>query len=178
MRIGLLTLLCAVLIGCGTQSSDDDSGAAVEPKTLTVAQAVASFEAAGRPHLGASYKVTTAITLLAKTVMCGDVVAFGCAYTATPTTPAHIDIDGAAWQTAGDATREIVVWHELGHIELKRDHPSNCAPVVLDGVSLAPSIMCNPTMTPTGVVSARPTFQQWTAHRNYYINELFTNRNQ
>ena len=74
--------------------------------------------------------------------------------------PNHVTIDKAFWDRAGDRGREFVVFHELGHCELLRDHFEGVFP---DGT-------CRSIMR-SGVEGCRDNYGA--ATRSAYLDELF-----
>lgn len=77
----------------------------------------------------------------------------------TPT----ITIDQAAWETMDENQREPLIYHELGHCVLHRNHTA---------VQMAPGV-------PTSIMNPY-TIPDYTyaAYRDHYLAELFTNENQ
>ena len=78
--------------------------------------------------------------------------------------PNHVSIDLPFFERASDAYREFVVFHELGHCVLYRDHDEG---VLSNGV-------CSSIMR-SGLGRCQDNYAAHT--RTYYINELFSNRN-
>lgn len=76
--------------------------------------------------------------------------------------PREIVIDSEFWQSASEEYREYIIFHELGHCYLFRDHDDTC---LIDGIWS--SIMRSGTVT-----GCRDFYNGRT--RRYYINELFT----
>lgn len=74
--------------------------------------------------------------------------------------PEHVTIDKTFWSRASDRAKEFVVFHELGHCSLLRDHFESTA---ADGTCV--SIMRS------GVEDCRDNYRTTTRVR--YLNELF-----
>lgn len=77
--------------------------------------------------------------------------------------PNHVTIDLSFWNRASDWLREFVVFHELGHCELGRDHREA---VFANGT-------CRSIMR-SGLEDCRDNYT--TATRNSYLDELFDPR--
>lgn len=69
----------------------------------------------------------------------------------------NIEIDPVFWEEANDTEREVLIFHELGHCVLNRDHVED----IIEPYELPKSIMY-----PVIFDSA------YSDHRNYYVNEL------
>lgn len=77
------------------------------------------------------------------------------------TNPRLVTIDSDFWNSSGDLFREFIVFHELGHCALRRDHDESASS---SGVCL--SIMRSGTTD---------CFDQYsTDTRAYYLDELFS----
>ena len=74
--------------------------------------------------------------------------------------PNSIEIDQDFWSQAGNLEKEMVVFHELGHCYLNRDHKEGDND---EGICL--SIMAS------GTGSCRDAYNQ--QNRSYYLDELF-----
>jgi len=74
--------------------------------------------------------------------------------------PRHVTVDLSFWQGAGFYSREMVVFHELGHCILNRDHKEETT-----ANGFCASIMRS------GTESCRTPYDA--QNRNYYLNELF-----
>jgi len=85
-------------------------------------------------------------------------VAGTCSYGAR--SPRHVTIDLPFWQGAGFYSREMVVFHELGHCILNRDHSEDTT-----GNGFCASIMRSGTGNCQTLYNAQ--------NRNYYLDELF-----
>ena len=85
-------------------------------------------------------------------------VAGTCTYSSLA--PNHIVIDQSFWNQSGDLFREMVIFHELGHCVLFRDHREDafangaCASIMRSGIG-----------------GCFDNYQQ--ATRTYYLDELF-----
>lgn len=77
-----------------------------------------------------------------------------------PNRPNHLIIDEEFWNAASDRFREFVVFHELGHCSLFRDHRED---VLVNGA-------CSSIMR-SGTGNCRDNYTEFT--RNFYLNELF-----
>ena len=75
--------------------------------------------------------------------------------------PSHIRIDEDIWTRSDTFTRELILFHELGHCYLQRDH--------LD--EAFPNGSCT-SMMASGEGSCRLKYNNYT--RNYYLDELFS----
>ncbi len=75
--------------------------------------------------------------------------------------PNHISIDREYWNQSSDLGREFVVFHELGHCVLIRDHLEGCT-----ANRFYISIMRS------GLGSCRDAYNQ--NNREYYLDELFS----
>ena len=76
--------------------------------------------------------------------------------------PGTVTIDKTTWQQASDRLKEFVVFHELGHCYLKRDHKEAAF-----SNGLCVSIMRS------GTGNCWDNYNSGT--RSYYLDELFTN---
>ena len=76
-------------------------------------------------------------------------------------TPNHIEIDEAFWRRTSSRAREYIVFHELGHCYLYREHLEDCF-----GNRTWVSLMRSGTLT-----TCRDNYNA--ATRSYYIDELF-----
>lgn len=85
-------------------------------------------------------------------------VAGTCSYGAR--SPRHVTIDLPFWQRAGFFSREMVVFHELGHCILNRDHSEETT-----GNGFCASIMRSGTGNCQTLYNAQ--------NRDYYLDELF-----
>lgn len=78
----------------------------------------------------------------------------------SPSHPNLVTIDKTFWETTGDKWREFVIFHELGHCYLGRDHHEGkfsngvCASIMRSGID-----GCNDNYSPNT--------------RQYYLDELF-----
>lgn len=88
-----------------------------------------------------------------------DGVAGTCQYSSQM--PNHVTIDADFWNRSGELNREFVVFHELGHCALVRDHEDACT---TDG--LYTSLMRS------GLGDCRDAYSS--QNRQYYLNELFS----
>lgn len=75
--------------------------------------------------------------------------------------PNHVTIDKEYWNQSSDLIREFVVFHELGHCVLIRDHLEGCT-----RNRIYTSIMRS------GLGSCRDAYN--TENRTYYLDELFS----
>ena len=77
--------------------------------------------------------------------------------------PNHVMIDATFWENASDLAKEFVVFHELGHCDLARDHregtheDGTCLSIMRSGF-----VTCRDNYTPT--------------KRSDYLDELFDER--
>lgn len=76
----------------------------------------------------------------------------------------HVTIDQAYWLRARDIEREYVVFHELGHCFLLRDHNDD-----FDRNGICVSVMHS------GLTSCRNAYN--ITNRDYYLDELFSEIN-
>jgi len=74
--------------------------------------------------------------------------------------PLHVTVDLPFWQNSGSFSREMVVFHELGHCILDRDHTEETV-----GNGFCASIMAS------GTGNCRTPYNA--QNRNYYLDELF-----
>lgn len=72
----------------------------------------------------------------------------------------EVNIDQTFWNRSGNLTREYVVFHELGHCVLHRDHTEGSDN---DGICIS--------LMNSGTTDCRVAYN--TANRDYYIDELF-----
>ncbi len=87
-----------------------------------------------------------------------DDVAGQCSF--NPTRPNHVTIDLGFWTNAGNQAREFVVFHELGHCELLREHRE----------ATHPNGTCQSIMR-SGLGTCRDNYNVRT--REEYLDELF-----
>jgi len=73
----------------------------------------------------------------------------------------HVEINREAWRTASEATREMMLFHELGHCLLGRSHSDGVAK--LKSATIPSSVMA--THGVSGLI-----YQKF---QDYYLNELF-----
>ncbi len=85
-------------------------------------------------------------------------VAGQCSY--SPFTPGDVTVDDEFWNNSGTNFREFIIFHELGHCYLKRDHREDS-----DNFGFCKSIMRS------GVEDCRDRYNTQTRHT--YIDELF-----
>ena len=88
-------------------------------------------------------------------------VAGQCTY--NPHLPNHVTIDLGFWENASDRAREFVVFHELGHCELGRDHREEAN---ANGTCLS--------LMRSGLGTCRDNYHSLT--RPAYLDELFDAR--
>ena len=88
----------------------------------------------------------------------GDGVAGQCSYSSHQ--PNHVTIDQEYWNSAGTLGREFVVFHELGHCRLARDHREG---VRTDGSCVS--------LMRSGLEACRDNYNRVT--RSGYLDELF-----
>lgn len=89
----------------------------------------------------------------------GENIAGTCSY--THNTPRLVTIDQPFWESASDLAREFIVFHELGHCYLDRDHREN---QFTDGTCVS--------LMRSGVEDCRDNYHSRT--RETYLDELFT----
>lgn len=75
-------------------------------------------------------------------------------------TPNHVTIDESFWLRSSDLSKEYVVFHELGHCVLLRDHNDNH-----DDNGFCISVMHS------GLTDCRSAYNN--TYREYYLDELF-----
>jgi len=73
----------------------------------------------------------------------------------------HVTVDENFWRRASNISKEFVVFHELGHCVLARDHSESA---FANGI-------CKSIMR-SGLGDCRDAYIS--ANRNYYLNELFS----
>ena len=73
---------------------------------------------------------------------------------------AHVTVDLNYWQSSSSFTRELIVFHELGHCALSLGHNDNAF-----SNGICESIMHS------GLTNCRTAYN--TQNRNYYLDELF-----
>jgi hypothetical protein len=84
---------------------------------------------------------------------------------ATPFTDPVITVDPDKWNELNDTERTILVFHELGHCELGRNHLEGKMDSITREYPCPKSIMA--AIIPTGSC--------FTDNKDYYLNELFSN---
>jgi hypothetical protein len=87
---------------------------------------------------------------------------FGLCETGAGMTPTiHIDEEG--WDEADDATRESLLFHEMGHCVLGQNHRNDSG-----------NVDDSPTPIPTSIMNATIVDGEiYDAHREYYLREFF-----
>lgn len=76
---------------------------------------------------------------------------------------ASIIIDKSTWDQASDSTKTMLIWHELGHCVLNRDHKNDTEIDAVSGIKLPASIMN----------AKLPLDQYFTSRKDEYTKELF-----
>jgi len=74
----------------------------------------------------------------------------------------RVEINRGAWKTSDDATREVMIFHELGHCVLGRPHIDTS--ISLESLNAPKSIMAT-----HGVPG-----QIYSKYQSYYVQELFS----
>ena len=78
----------------------------------------------------------------------------------------NIKINKRYWDTATDYEKEMLIFHELGHCDLDRDHKEGWYIQIVDGKEVA--------RIPISIMGAQLFYvNTYITHRDYYLEELF-----
>lgn len=80
-----------------------------------------------------------------------------------------IKIDEGYWKESSNATREILLFHELGHCELNRDHEDEFVTLIIDNRE----VFMSKTIMNSYIIDEK----KYRENREYYIKELFNKIN-